>query len=178
MGAKGFVYAGLLPGSGKSVTSSTRCIICDHRRELLYSRQTTIGLPGTWRMRRACATRKENAKRTSGHVKGGTKSGLNFRRNHGPVRLRCFFSSCGARPQIAVHFCPAHRKFILVDHTPSPMLVHRRTRSLAPVLPSGLNLLMLARRALRCVPALRRPRKRSRRLAAGQRIVASVARSP
>ena len=36
MGAKGIVYAGLLPGPGKSVTSSARCIIYDHQRELLY----------------------------------------------------------------------------------------------------------------------------------------------
>jgi hypothetical protein len=36
MGAKGFVYAGLLPGTGKPVSSSARCIIYDHQRELLY----------------------------------------------------------------------------------------------------------------------------------------------
>ena len=36
MGAKGFVYAGLLPGTEKPVSSSAHCIIYDHQRELLY----------------------------------------------------------------------------------------------------------------------------------------------
>jgi hypothetical protein len=36
MGAKGFVYAGLLPGTGRPVSSSASCIIYDHQRELLY----------------------------------------------------------------------------------------------------------------------------------------------
>jgi hypothetical protein len=36
MGTKGFGYAGLLPGTGKPVRSSARCIIYDHKREVVY----------------------------------------------------------------------------------------------------------------------------------------------
>ena len=36
MSAKGFRHAGQLPGTGKPVSSSARCIIYDHKREVVY----------------------------------------------------------------------------------------------------------------------------------------------
>jgi len=36
MGTKGFRHAGQLPGTGKPVSSSARCIIYDHKREVVY----------------------------------------------------------------------------------------------------------------------------------------------
>jgi hypothetical protein len=36
METKGFRHAGLLPGTGKPVRSSARCIIYDHKREVVY----------------------------------------------------------------------------------------------------------------------------------------------
>ena len=36
MGTKGFRHAGQLPGTGKPVRSSARCIVYDHKRDVIY----------------------------------------------------------------------------------------------------------------------------------------------
>lgn len=44
MGTKGFRHAGQLPGTGKPVRSSARCIVYDHKREVLYLSTDSQGL--------------------------------------------------------------------------------------------------------------------------------------